>query len=207
MTEPYTNPNELDEQLDAGLKAYSDVCPREGLEGRVLANLRTAPEESAWSRGWFTSPRLAWMTTVLLAGGIGLGMFLISQPGLDDEEEGDDSAIQIHLKAKVETLTAALPHVIEFKNIPSTARPRMPKILDVAPVRSEVFPAPAPLSEQERMALSYARVSQGRMMAAVRLPESGIRELEVPALQMAPLRVEELERPGTDSGTQSNTNK
>ncbi|MEO5936657.1 MAG: hypothetical protein ABIP81_05540 [Terriglobales bacterium] len=76
--------------------------------------------------------------------------------------------------------------------------------------RAEVFPAPAPLSEQERLAVAYARHSQRSPATATvagTLPEPGIRELEVPMLQVTPIKVEELQKPGPAVSTTTNTSK
>lgn len=47
------NDKQFDELLDNALTDYSNVEPRAGLEGRILANLATAePENKSWFRWW-----------------------------------------------------------------------------------------------------------------------------------------------------------
>ncbi len=222
-----TECDQLDQLLDASLAQYSQSEPLTGLEDRILARLEgTAAEPTPWWGAFFWQ-RWGWaVTAMVLVAGITAGMFFVTSPGDDIDYVGEGTAIEIKAGAPVETLTAALPPRIP----PEVFRAAMPKVAAQLPniamltegpggagrgvqsevrseVRNEVFPAPAPLSEQERLALAYARIGERLPLASAIAPERGIRELEVPRLQLTPLKVEELEKPATDVRTNSNTSK
>jgi hypothetical protein len=224
--------DELDHLLDEGLAQYSQVEPLTGLEDRILARLEHAAEEPAprfsWAAviAWFTLPRLAGVTTaLLLAGGIWLGAKLVTEPGEDIDYVGENTTIDVKGGKSVETAAAPLP-----ARIPQEAfRASLPKIAEMftasrvfklpepqprhepaatqagVPVQAQVFPAPAPLSEQEQLALAYARMSQRMELASATVPEPGIRELEVELLEVAPIQVKELEKPGLEVSKETNS--
>ena len=62
------NYDELDDALDAALAKYAAVEPRAGLEGRILAKLRTA-SEPAPDRAWWHWGVIATVAAVLLVSG------------------------------------------------------------------------------------------------------------------------------------------
>lgn len=206
MNDAQHNPDKLDQLLDQGLAQYSQTEPLAGLEERILARLETAEEEPASWFGftWITGPRAAWTGAgLLLAAGIGLGMVLVTGPGEDIDYETPPIEVAVKsAKLPVETVTAALPQLLPLNNVPVSA---MPKIEEPqTDVRASAFPAPAPPSEQEQLALRYARVNQGRDVAVLQLP-AGIRDLEVPPLQVAPLEMQSLETPVKSTGTNPTT--
>jgi len=55
----------MDRILDAVLARYAAVEPRPGLEGRILANLRTPPESSS-ARAWWTLGLTAAVAAVIV---------------------------------------------------------------------------------------------------------------------------------------------
>lgn len=224
-------PADLDRLLDDSLAQYSQAEPLAGLEDRILARLERAPKEPregfSWAAiaAWFTPPRLAGAATaLLLAGGIWLGVVMVTAPGEDIDYVGQDTTVDVKGGTPVETAIAPLPVRIPQEAFRASA-PRIAEIFAATPVfklgeeptvriphspakdgrevavsvvvKEEVFPAPAPLSEQESLALAYARMSQ-RTEVASSLPEDGVRKLEVELLELAPIKVEELERPAAE---------
>jgi hypothetical protein len=161
MTEHETN-RHLDELLDSALSAYSAVEPGPGLETRILANLREAESRKAtraWSFQWM------WTGAAVLAAVLVLVVARIShkpvassgntiahtQPAsaetparqkLPGSEKGARHRPQRHAAGQVEN--AALP----------------------LNQRPSVFPSPSPLSEQEKLLLSYyARTPREELVA------------------------------------------
>lgn len=197
MNEYEHNPDKLDQLLDDSLAEYSQAEPLAGLEDRILARLEHAAEEQVpWyeAAGW---QRWGWaLTAVVLAAGIALGMFLVTRPGEDIDYVADGETIEVK-SGPVEPQIAALPpripvevirRAFERRPLPTGLLASTPQVAGEEPApNAEVFPAPAPLSEQERLALSYARMSPGlRVIRA----EPGIKAIEVKPLEIAPLRVE-----------------
>lgn len=230
--EDQNSPDRLEELLDKSLAQYSQAEPLAGIEERIFARLQGAAAEP--TPGWASLVWQRWgmaATAGLLVAGIALGGWLVTGPGEDIDYVGENTSIDVN-SGPVETATAALPPripaeafraspqklagmfavnpVVRLQLAPAAESPSEAASSGVANSvpREEVFPAPVPLSEQERLALAYMRMSQRlpvTMAAAV--PEPGIRELEVPILQVAPLKVEELEKPAADANTNANTSK
>jgi hypothetical protein len=203
MNDVKHNPDKLDQLLDQGLAQYSQAEPLMGLEERLLARLETAEEEPVSWTTWFTIPRAAWTTAgLLLAAGIGLGMFLVTGPGEDIDYEGEPVEIAVNVKAPVETVTSPLPGSIALINVPVSPMPQIEETH--SELRAAVFPAPAPPSEQEQLALRYARFNQQRDVAGVQIP-AGIRDLEVAPLEVAPLEMQTLETPAKSTSSNPTT--
>ena len=152
------NEKQLDQLLDSLLSRYSDAQPRPGLETRILATVRAQAGEqkrSGWRQIWIwagAAAAIAIVTAIMMM---------------------NHSARRIP-----DTPTIAntpQPTVMPPKNPPAehqrvAERPLQPRRPQRAPqqqvrpvmvaqsheaVRQEVFPTPAPLSDQERMLLGY----------------------------------------------------
>jgi hypothetical protein len=136
--------------LDAALKQYGEAEPRTGLEGRVLASLRTGKHGLAERRNWW--PGLA-AVAVMLA--VGVAVFLETgrhamkngiakvQPPVVSHQWAPDRGLNTTLLPK----TAAL----QRKPKPRQAL----RTVEAAEPRLEQFPSPQPLSEQEQMLARY----------------------------------------------------
>ena len=145
--------NHLDELLDSALSAYSEVEPRPGLETRILANLREAAgkQPSPWWN-W----KALWVGAVT-AVAILLGALLLSRHSRTPAPANEI----VHTHAPAQTAPRGAG------NVPSTARhaqdhrskmraPFRPQSVALKlDRRPPVFPTPTPLSEQERLLLSY----------------------------------------------------
>ncbi|MEO6119987.1 MAG: hypothetical protein ABIP12_04790 [Terriglobales bacterium] len=224
----------LEERILARLEDAAQQ-PEPGFGSRVAAKvgswLGVDPAEP------FAAQRLAGaVTAVVLVAGIALGMFLVTRPGEDTVYVGQSDSIDVTAGTPVEATTAPLPARIPqeafrasterlagmfgsafgpgpaIKLAPGfqTTEPAESGSSDVPAAKHETFPAPAPLSEQERMALAYAQNSRRLPIpatVAAALPQPGIRELEVPILQVTPIKVEELEKPGAAVSNTTNTSK
>ena len=186
MSHEGQNPDNLDQLLDESLAQYSQTEPLAGLEERILTRLAQTPEEPVpWYTAWFTGPRLAWVLTAAApVAGISVGMYMVTRPA-DDIDYVTEEKIEVKGEAPVET--ADLPPRIPEEVLQQRA-PRVTLMTEEPVIRAEVFPAPAPLSEEELLAMTYARMSPG--MKVIPAAEPGIKELEVKPLEMAPLKVE-----------------
>jgi len=176
--------NFLDELLDASLRRYSAAVPREGLEGRVLAQLRSARAAKS-SRKW------AWA----LAAGVAAAVVIIA-------------GIAIRKPVPSRPMTA-LPHTSEPQRIAENPPAGLAAALRTAPARHrsrpskgkaqlanahwpEQFPTPAPLSEQEKLLLAYARwmASSAPKGPAVEEQQD---KVEIPLLTITALNISPLE--------------
>lgn len=139
--------------LDVALKQYGEAEPRTGLEGRVLASLHAARERAPERRDWW--PALAAFTAIVL---IGTTIFWV--PGHDSARrrivarQGVPSITNAN-----DSLDSGRPHsshtiAVAIAPLRQTAR-SLRAAERAAEPRLEQFPAPRPLSEQERILASY----------------------------------------------------
>jgi hypothetical protein len=144
---------QVDEMLDSMLANYSSAEPRPGLETRILANLRDAEEKEA-AHGWWN---FKWLWVGAVAAAIIVAAVLIS--GRHRIEPPANVIVRTSQPAPQEGIQRHAPTVRD-----ETARIRPRKSL--APTRPQnaalalnerpaVFPTPTPLSEQEKLLLSY----------------------------------------------------
>ncbi|MGH9779406.1 MAG: hypothetical protein ACRD5I_13435 [Candidatus Acidiferrales bacterium] len=141
----------VDKLLDAGLARYSAVEPRPGLEQRILAGLKQQPRPSLWLdwrwAGAFATAAVGVVVIVIF--------FFMRQPPVPTVPPQTAT-----LPAPVAPATAApSPEAVRPPAAKTTTRratPRVEQARAQAP-RLETFPAPAPLSEQERLLLLFTR--------------------------------------------------
>src|SRR5438045_7946505 len=133
----------VDHWLDEGLRQYVQIAPSEGLENRVLANLRTQPHTSVYYWRWM--PVFAGMIVVA-----SLAIFWPrqAQPVIKTAEV---------LPQPVHVITPA-PRIAQ-KNRSNSPRHVAVKSAQastnvVAP-KLDQFPSPRPLSQQEKFLLAY----------------------------------------------------
>jgi hypothetical protein len=189
MTDP-KNDKQLDELLDTMLSAYSAVQPRPGLEDRIRAGMREAAERPAlpwWSWKWL------WAGAAVAAA----LLLLMVWPGHHRPASAPANTV-VHVPATAQPVPqaqagAAVAPVEAAKHRPKLRVP--PRLQDASlPLdrRPAVFPTPTPLSEQERLLLSYyARTPRKELIAQsqpdqkpeIAADESG---LTVPDLVLVP---------------------
>ena len=144
---PYDD-RQLDDLLDRGLREYSQAEPRAGLEDRILANLRTQPEPRRWWRIWVPVLAAAAVLAIVAA--------LLLRPSRPQPAVATHSPSQPRPAATLPPQPAATA-----KAAPRHAA-HMPRVVAVkrepAPLpRQQTFPAPTPLTEQERLVLALLR--------------------------------------------------
>ncbi|HLJ27602.1 MAG TPA: hypothetical protein VKY85_12900 [Candidatus Angelobacter sp.] len=139
-------PNPGDELLDSLLAAYSDVEPRPGMETRLLANLRAESLSGVRNQRW--GWRWLWAGAGVVAPAVALVVIYWSQiPGLP-------SPPQIKALGPPSLPPTVMSHESgrRLNRGPQISRPASVSIVDL---RQQVFPTPAPLSDQERLLLRY----------------------------------------------------
>ena len=144
---------QIDDMLNSLLANYSSAEPRPGLETRILANLREAEEKEA-SHGWWN---FKWIWAGVVTAAIIVAALMISgkhrlAPPTHEIVRTSQPAPQPEIQ----------PHTPAVRNETVRIRPRK----SLAPTRPQnaalalnerpaVFPTPTPLSEQEKLLLSY----------------------------------------------------
>jgi hypothetical protein len=143
----------MDEMLDSLLANYSSEEPRQGLETRILANLRESASSEASHRWW----NFKWLWAGVVMAAIIVAAMLTGKRQhvmpptnvlVRTTQPVPQPEIQPHTPiARQET--ARLPRH-------KRSMPALPQNATLAPSqRPAVFPTPTPLSEQERQLLSY----------------------------------------------------
>lgn len=141
---------QLDDLLDRGLREYSQAEPREGLEGRILTNLRTQPSVRPWWHIW--APVLA--TAVVIAVVIALSL---RAPKPQPRVQASADTVRIVQPTPQATVQPAVkPHIVAATP-PHRREPRKVEVAAAAPPRLETFPSVTPATPEERMLLSFVR--------------------------------------------------
>jgi hypothetical protein len=162
--------DEVDRMLDAALMQYGSVEPREGLEDRVLAQLRSQSLNSP-SRTW-------WRWGIGAAVVAALAMVLavtwrphpqsrdtVTQPSAVSTPRIDEHPA-LHEDRASEQRTAAQTRHRRLRVAPAA------HVVNVYP-KLDQFPSPQPLSEQEKLLASYVEVypKQAAVLARLRTEE------------------------------------
>lgn len=165
--------SERERELDGALARYAAVEPRVGLEQRVLANLRAEQQVHA-ARGW-----RQWRAFAALAVGGSIAMVSASlliktkvfdpatASGVGSREDVkkeswtavaaqsdtgkpalESGRLQEHVQSNERTRDAAANH-------PATIELRRPETAGEVAPKLERFPAPEPLSEQEKLLVRF----------------------------------------------------
>jgi hypothetical protein len=147
------NYDELDRALDAALAKYAAAEPRAGLEGRILATLRTA-SDPAPDRAWWRWTVMAAVAAVLLVTvALGWRTGKPRHPAVADHLSHASQAplpeTEVVSNAHKNGVQPHVPHHLQT----TTHHDRLPVVATVP--RLEQFPSPLPLSEQEEILASY----------------------------------------------------
>lgn len=176
----------IEELLDAALARYRPEEARAGLEGRILAWLRSAPAEAPapvpvlrWN--WWSAAAV--LASLLLAAGL---LHMVFTPVPESTPEAPSIA-----QTAAPAAAAAPAEELASEEIAPTPAPRPVRVAAAIPRRAR-FPSPAPLSEQERLLLRFAQnappeVLQGRFPQRPVIKELQVPEIIIPALVVADL--------------------
>jgi hypothetical protein len=170
--------------MDAALEQRRNVEPRPGLEARVLANLTAAGTQAIprpWLHLWFGRNRLVAVAVAAIL------IFAVAYALRPVHRESKQSAQGKPIPSVTSPSSAdgsglsALPEATSHIASAGTARKRMNSGRTIAPTpvaytfprrgaqvpRMAQFPAPAPLTSQERLLLRYARETPREELIAV----------------------------------------
>lgn len=209
----------IDDLLDASVAQYRGVEPRPGLENRVLAQLRAEPKASPWL-AW-----ARWAGAGLAAVGLILELVSIAYrqrprmpvsvtqsprptatSGFGTRGSGFGKEHERRTPKSESGVSPDLLHASTSRATPGGAR--RPDVLSRAPnsgprtpafqPRRDVFPSPAPLSEEEKLLVSYVRQIPQGVRAAFPEDDQPLASLTVPDLNIPPLEMKELPSTITD---------
>jgi hypothetical protein len=141
-----------DKWLDAALKQFGASEPRPGLEGRVLASIRSK-RERATVRPWTRWAALAFAAGMLL---ISAAAFLMRPNAVTPVSVNDHHTIPIVREGteRTDRLHRGTRSARSGKAAQTVAQVSRPQS-GVATPRPEQFPSPLPLSEQEQILANY----------------------------------------------------
>jgi len=149
------NDKQIDEMLDSLLASYSSVEPRPGLETRILANLRD-PERIKESREWWQL-KWIWVGAATATAAIIIAAVLIN--GGQHFAPPTNVMVKTSQPAPQPGMQSHMPVAHEEAAMIHHHHPPLPKQKQNATLalneRPTVFPTPTPLSEQEKLLLSY----------------------------------------------------
>jgi hypothetical protein len=185
----------LDNQLDSLLAQYSDAQPRPGLETRILAQLREqAARKKSWQWIWIGSGAVAVAALAMLVLTVRLERTIESPQPLVFHADWS----LLHRPGS--TVTQAPGKGVSVIATQANAHPEHPmrphprhKELEMAEVREvgrgtrpDVFPTPAPLSDQERLMLLYLARTAKHEIVAQSHPDEPVEIAEPLLLQIQP---------------------
>ncbi len=144
---------QMDEMLDSMLANYSAAEPRPGLETRILANLREPAKKEAplgwWNFKWILAGTVA--AAIIVAAVLINGRHRVAPPTnvvVRTSQPAPSAEIQPH--------AAIAPKQVGKIHRRKPSTPTLPRNATLAlRDRPAVFPTPTPLSEQEKLLLSY----------------------------------------------------
>jgi hypothetical protein len=164
---------QIDDMLDSLLANYSSAEPRPGLETRLLANLREAEKEAP--HGWWN---FKWLWAGVVAVAIIVAAVLVNgrhriEPPTHVIVKTNPAVQQPVIKepnAQQRAVQSSVPAVVGSERVIHRHKTLTPVPLHNATLalsqRPAVFPTPTPLSEQERLLLSYySRTPREEMIA------------------------------------------
>lgn len=159
---------QIDKMLDSLLAGYSSAEPRPGLETRILANLRDAESREA-SRGWW---KFKWLwaaaaLAALIVAGVLIGGKRHAAPPSHTVVQTAQPAVQQPVfqqpsvqqpSVQLPAVQSSVPAVVGQERVirrQKTLAPLPQNAMLALSHRPAIFPTPTPLSEQERLLLSY----------------------------------------------------
>lgn len=173
--------DQFDDLLDGALKRYGGVEPRAGLETRVMANLAIAQSRAPGRRRWLLGFAIAACACTALF----IGVMSLRRPSRHViDTAGEQTTPDVGTRSSVGTAAAKTAELPTSRS-PRRHRRSEPRSearanpLASASPRLSQFPAPRPLSEQERMLKAY--VDEFPEEAALVAKEQAEREKEVEA--------------------------
>lgn len=138
--------DELDRLLDGALKQYGAVQPREGLEGRILARLRSQSAEPA-SHAWWR-----WVTAATAVAALAVIISMASGPHAKPQPRVAQHPPASPAVPKLGSTSEPRPAIHPPKHRWHAARDA--QVAKALP-KLDQFPSPQPLTEAERRLAAY----------------------------------------------------
>jgi hypothetical protein len=202
--DPLENERDVDQWLELELSRYGQVETRDGLDGRILANLQSERDRVASRSRWWRMVGVATaMAAVAIAVWIGIGphrenprSIAHSSPIQSSPTNSADSRESIQAKPPVAHRTGGIPvrEVAKGRpaHLPTDELPaqRTPEL--------EQFPSPRNLSEEEALLIRHLLVwrlngqsdKEALLEATTTRPEA---DLSIDSLEIRPLHVPDIE--------------
>jgi len=174
----------VNELLDASLRRYAGAEPRPGLEGRVLAGVRTRQQAARRRTAWAWAIGITTVATMV-------ALLVIHLPRRQPAPLPAIAKGPANVSAPAAT-TLAPPVQPRLPRRPRRRAP--PAQVDTRP---QQFPTPRPLSEQEKLLVAYAQALKGSSTpaSAWRSDQYQEHDLEIPPLSIAAIKIEPLAPP------------
>jgi hypothetical protein len=176
----------VDELLDASLKRYGAGEPRAGLEMRLLAGVRGR-------QGAARRRRLVWALAVC-AGMLAAVVFLLHSARVPSRQHVTSASVPRPTVEPPTSLGRADSHLGSPRLVQGPReKPRTPKpgVRATKPSRPEQFPTPMPLTEQEKLLLTYlANTTRPDLLAETNKADEAA---EISNIKVAPLEIEPLD--------------
>ena len=162
--------------LDGGLKQYAQIPPHEGLENRVLANLRMRPDTSVYYWRWMPA----------LAGMIVVASLVIFWPKKPPQPVVKTAEV---VPQPVQAITRA-PEVA--RKIRGNSRRHIAVELtqvsaNATAPKLDQFPSPRQLSQQEELLLAYVRQVPNEELRLNMRTDISVEPLPIKNLEIPPL--------------------
>ncbi len=181
----------VDELLDSALARYRSAEPRPGLEERVLGRLRAEPEPKPWL-GWTWRLAAGVAVFAIVVATAHWARWTVFAPGTPARISGGSptemskSSASVSVSRSEVTKPVASPTARKMKS----RTVRQAALRRVAEPRGDVFPSPAPLSEQERLLIAYLKLNSSRALLAFHSGDEEIEEIQIKPLEIKPLETE-----------------
>jgi hypothetical protein len=143
--------DDLERELDAALVKYATVQPRAGLEQRVLANLRAQGEREV-RRAWWLPATAMMMAVVIAAILLGwrehyrrsVAAVHVATKHVEDPVESREESAVVNVPRESAVARHTTKRELQGNQAQSRALPKLGR-----------FPAPEPLSEQEKLLVRF----------------------------------------------------
>jgi hypothetical protein len=164
--DPIERKRDVDQWLEAALSQYGKAEPRTGLKSRVLASLQAERNRVASTRRWWWGAALAAVAAIVAAVWLGLGERARTPAGADSVAIRHDDGAGDHPTIDRPAIDRPATHPVPrssaeqlarrvWRRPPSQPTPYTPEVAYAA--RLERFPAPTPLSDQEKLLARYVQ--------------------------------------------------
>ena len=192
--------DELDRILDAALARYAAVEPREGLEQRVLANLRAVPpipERAWWRWGVIAAVVAVFLATLALTWRSDKQRHpVVANRPVVTTQPPKERTIRTVSNARSSGVRPVRPNAGRKVAVP----PSPPALAIARPPKLDQFPSPQPLSEQEKILQSYVAENPEQAVLLARARTEALRQDQLEEMNSFPAGA-----PHTDSEERNNS--